>query len=1119
MKIGMIEDALELIMRICFILSEWQPTYYIVFGLFVVLLMVISYREIKSRKNCWLSSRIEKAKIELKGIRTLLPWHKKLLQRISQWYYPTAGNFAAMTILLALSFSFLNKHFYISYENAEFYRTLVPVQIGIVALIFPIMIFIIGFSGNKMASGVNLSEVLLKESFLFPVGLVGLFFLVNLIWARSSCVIVIQIFVSAIMYAAVLFQIIRVLLSDKRLLDKSKALLKDKLRRSIENTIEERLGNNILMKELGENKIELEYTLFDPEREKEECVNCEINQRGVVCDINLDNLKKIAQIIETASKKNGLSFYANILDLPRDNNVDLSSIEGSTGRAKTLKQEKGRYLRKRFFDEITDDRPSVFSFKKILIQGQCDIQEIQLIANTTFRVRRNNDEDNQLRTELRNLKDQLIDDIKAKHLGRISSLREVYISLSELFLDIMKSYSSNYSMEMAKKERSNIVGEWAEVQWITDDLRDIYSIAMQSQDKNVIREIAYLPIAISHRAIRQLDHYIFEKTFGFIYLLYMHACKEKDKDLQEFMKDRCGTYIRETADYAIQYELGKIGLGKDRVSHYRDFCIEIFMQLQHLLKQAYDAKDLQTFSNAVSIGKKLFSHFKPSERHSNAESLEWRLKSLDLTDKDKQKLQKELDEKQFLEKIEKDINQKKNEMFFGLVSFILDEYRSQMNDDVLKFYQIIQTAIPDDIKHLTDIYIKCHSFDAEHFWGWHWWILPLDGEAHFIDFKGKLDFLYAVKLLNSIEKKSEQVITGENLPYTRDYIYLVEKEDSPIRKNINDLTENHEKWKGIVSQQLDSAKKKALFDLFDKAKANQKKEEEDSLIEAKLSQAKTQEFIGEFKSGYNSNAGMNMLFRNYGVFKDDTMNSYAGDILSKGYNRLDEKGAFLDEWHVHYSRWGEQYGSGIANSENSDLFEKICESLNPIEREKINLFDCLEKEIDNLDEKKYTANVIISSLDFSDHRLLSGDKRFVPHWNKDCPANAIPYFHGVFKYKNRPIPVIRLYRQKKKGFIGVFDLKKFAVLTQLNPLSNNEDKKYRVDQFYINIIDLSEDDNARNDIIQKNPDWLKKYEDKERFLKTKVIIKTFMRQDMQIVDKKAAVLINIGSDKKNNKCQ
>lgn len=277
-------------------------------------------RELKKRRDCWLSTRVENAKKELKGNNALLPWYKKSLRYISQLYYPTASKFLFLVSVLSIVFGFCNKCFWISYENAGFYLSLVPVQIGIVALIFPIMIFIIGFSGNKMASGVNLSEVLLRESFLFPVGVVGLFFLVNLIWARSSYVVVVQIILSALMYACVLFRIIRLLLSDKRLLEKSKALLKDKLRRSIEKTIDERLGNNILMKELGENKIELGYSFFDPERNSEEYVKYDLKQRGVIVDINLNNLDKNAKIIEKASRRKGISFYKNILDLPPEYN-------------------------------------------------------------------------------------------------------------------------------------------------------------------------------------------------------------------------------------------------------------------------------------------------------------------------------------------------------------------------------------------------------------------------------------------------------------------------------------------------------------------------------------------------------------------------------------------------------------------------------------------------------------------------------------------------------------------------------------------------------------------------------------------------------------------------------
>lgn len=256
------ERLLAFLLLIGEFLSGWFPTYFILGALLLFLVFLVIRRELGLRKLCWLSLKIEKAKIELKHIKTPPPWHQRLSLFISQLYYPTASKFIFLIITLIAIFGIGNKCLWTPYENAEFYRSLVPIQTGVVALIFPIMIFIIGFSGNKLASGVNLSEVLLRESFLFPVGVIGLFFLVNLIWARSSYVVVGQIVLSALMYAVVLFRIIRILLNDKRLLEKSKELLKDKLRRSIEKTIEERLGNNILIEEFGDNKIELQYSFL-----------------------------------------------------------------------------------------------------------------------------------------------------------------------------------------------------------------------------------------------------------------------------------------------------------------------------------------------------------------------------------------------------------------------------------------------------------------------------------------------------------------------------------------------------------------------------------------------------------------------------------------------------------------------------------------------------------------------------------------------------------------------------------------------------------------------------------------------------------------------------------------
>ena len=1115
------ESIFNLFLRLGDFLGQWLPTYFILASLLLLLIASLIKREIRHRKDCWLFSRVERAKNELKGKRLLISWHKKPLRYISQLqlYYPTLSNLVFIVLTMAIVFSFCNKCFWIPYEKAEFYRSLVPIQIGIVTLIFPVMIFIIGFSGNKMASGASLSEVLLKESYLFPVGIAGLLFLVNLIWARSSYVVIAQILFSALMYACVLFRVVRLLLNDKRLLEKSKTLLKDKLKRSIEKTIEERLGNNILMKELGENKIELQYSFFDSVRNSEEYVQYGIKQRGKIININLANLDRIAKIIESASRRSGFSFYKNVLDLSSDANKDIITLQSGGVEAQTFKEDKNRYLRKQFMDLVTDENPYVLSFKKELFSEQSVFDEIKDLVGKTFVVRKEKEDEDKLRIELRNLKDQLIDDIRNKHLGRISNLKEVYIALAELFLDIMKSYSSNYSMEMARKERSNIVGEWVEVQWLTDDLRDIYEVAMESHDRNIIREIGYLPFAIAHRAIKRLDHYIFEKTFGFLSIFYMHALREKDKDLQSFMKERCGSYLKETADYAVQYELDKIELGEDRVRQFRDFAVEIFLQLLHLLKQSYDAKDLEVFRDFVLIGNKLFSHFHPSEDHLDADHYRWQLKLPDLSADEKKKVENQLKKREFLEGIEKEIQQKKKEMFFGLASFVLDEYRNnKQNKDTLEYFRVISAGLPSDFKELTSIFLACHNFDIEHFWGWDWWILQNDGEVHSIDFLGKIIFLYCVKSLQIVNTINDQALEKIGLPHNRDFVHMIENDDSIIRKTIAELIKEFEQWGGIVPS-IEVAKKNALFKVFDLAKEKQVREEEDFLINSKLSQAKLAEFVKGFLDDYRGNCGVHTLFEKFGEYEDKTKPAYKGTQKSMGYNRLDEKGAFVEGWYVHYSRWGEQYGSGIATSENNHLFEQLCGQLVPKQVTADSIISQIEVAIQGLNDKKYSPNVVITSLDFDDYRLMSSDNRFIPHWHKDCPKKNIPHFYGVLRLQSGELPVIRLYREKIKGVIGIFDLKRFATLIQLNPIDEEKESQYLQEQFYIRVLDLNEDNENRNNIILAAPEWLNKYSDKERYLKTKVIVKTFMRQELCIKDKEAGVILKTTNDEKEEEAE
>lgn len=847
---------------------------------------------------------------------------------------------------------------------------------------------------------------------------------------------------------------------------------------------------------------------MDPTRKAGDYIDFDLWQRGIITNINLAYLDKIAKIIERTSRRNGFSFYENIINLGTGKG-DVSAVSNDGSETKTCKKNQERYLRKRFMDEVTDEHPHVLSVKRELLNDQSAIDEIKDILNKAFIVRKADEDNDKLRIELRNLKDQLIDDIRNKRLGRIDNLREVYIALAELFLDIMKLYSSNYTMEAARKERSNIVGEWMEVQWLTEDLRDVYEIALESHDRNIIQAIGYLPIAIAHRAIKRLDHYIFEKSFGFLHIYCTHAMREPNPEVQSFMKDRCGVYLKETAEYAIQYELDKIELGEDRIRHFRDFAIEIFLQLQHLMKQSYDVKDLGTFKEFVKIGNKLFSHFKPSEEHPNADHFRWQLKLQDLNKEEKEKIENSLKEKEFLEGIETELDQKKYEMFFGLNSLILDQYRNDKSKkELLDYLNALSSALPTDLKDLTAVFLRCHNFDVEHFWGWDWWILPMDGEVHCIDFLGKVTFLYCVKVLQIVNGMQEQAIEKVDLPHSRDFIHMIERDDSIIKKTINDLLGDVSQWDGMVPSVVET-KKNSLFKAFDSAKEKQNREEEDFLINARLSSGKVDEFVKGFLSGYGENCGIHVSFEKLGQYEDKTQQKYTGIQKAMGYNRLDEKGAFIEEWYVHYSRWGDQYGSGIATSENGHLFERLCEFLTPKETKKENIINEIEKAIQELNNNKFTPTVIITSLDFDDFRMLSTDNKFIPHWHKDCPKQTIPNYHGILKIKYMGIPVIRLYREKNKGLIGIFDLKKFATLNQLRPIDDENESQYLQEQFYIRIIDLNKDDQSCNSIISSAPEWLNKYLDKERYLKTKVIVKTFMRQELCIDNIKAGALLKV----------
>jgi len=69
----------------------------------------------------------------------------------------------------------------------------------------------------------------------------------------------------------------------------------------------------MLFKSLGENKIELEYSILDLTKKNESYIKFLLKRRGIILDINMINLNKISKIIERSGQRKQRSFYKNVL--------------------------------------------------------------------------------------------------------------------------------------------------------------------------------------------------------------------------------------------------------------------------------------------------------------------------------------------------------------------------------------------------------------------------------------------------------------------------------------------------------------------------------------------------------------------------------------------------------------------------------------------------------------------------------------------------------------------------------------------------------------------------------------------------------------------------------------
>ena len=976
--------------------------------------------------------------------------------------------FSAFALCLLIS-HIIQQRVGIDLAQDNHYQNLIAIHSGISAIIFALFILV---AENLRDNKTDMGRILLKESFLFPLSVCEIlsflaFIVVGATWFNIFSVILIALFT-----IFSLSKIICLLLNKYTLQTKVVDMLRGRFVRLLDSEATRRIGNNILLgrlyKEDGSNENGIKILRANPfikiDESKYWCFKS--SKSGIVADIDLGELDRFTNIVESRAKESqensgkGFSFFGgkSIRGGSITSNLENSEIEETVVENKD--RNINRYITKDFKSNV-DEGESLILIDKKLIDEE-DYLKMRRMANRVFKIGKQDNFGDEVKNELDNLAENIQSAIKGVEIGTIGKLTKQYIGLIEGFLEYMNVYGGGFSQKSAEEERNNVFfGTIIKpVGWVSNDIRDIYKLALESKNIDILREIVYLPIALAKRAIDYNDHLIFQEYIRLPQLLCSYAFKEMEagnKELAEKMFEWSHEHIRQLASYHLE---PKFTEGTINEENFRGFALYIIKIIGGMAKLSIDNKNTANLDSVIKDMKKVFEFINNSD-------------------------------------ISQYLDDTRNKMLFELASWIFSLLeRDKSDSEYKKMFDKVSGALPINIKAITRIFLDLYNHNAPELESWE---LQEKGDGmHTMETQRKLERFYAVKSLSIIENQNKSDIENIELEPSREFAYLADGIGDLVPM-LDDIKDNPANWNTIMSSNS-IEKAEAFKALLNKTKQKQEEVELNMIRNDPISQNKVKEFKDRvIKTFYTHATLRNILSEYLNVYKDETSIKWDKDKTRFGTNIIDNKEAFFENWHVHYSNWGDNYGESLSSGEISSLLESITNGLT-------------ETTIDNFEKTLREVNSTKNLLIFVTHPSALQNKefrepdKFVPWWNENIskPNKGIKGLVGEYVLGNNRIPVFEIYDRGKKKEILILDKTRLGTLIQHYPLNPGESIGDVADIFYISVKAFSENPDMITKFIETSPpQWLADKGNKEtqtNYLKERVLIEVFERFEFKKSD-------------------
>ncbi len=442
-------------------------------------------------------------------------------------------------------------HFSRSLDN---YDGIAKVIEGLIVVIIALIIFVAESIRTSRSS--DEKRVLLSVSYLWVLTLGITLLPLAFLYPPGSQWAIAVVFALALFTLFAFGRVLTSLISPSDIGIAQRKFLRKRVHDIVMESARQRMGNRILFDKLGASKeIKISPTISRSwlPGDESDFVFVDTNADGILYDINLNELASLAVL---------LGQRATELD-PIDPPTNEVGVAGPTPRSPRARREApkdtGVYLVRRFREELTSDArgtfardKSIIAIKKTLAKRPGLIEDVESRLAQIFRFSKKEPPSRLFRQELQSIKDRLILALRSGVLGEIDDLRDVYLLVAEEFLTALNELGGGYSAEQARQERSDVFGNWNELRWLREDVRDLIIVAADTLNRDVIGKIIILPFAIMSRAFVADDQLLFQEFMTFGSLIYLEGQKRADTEAGRYMIERAWGNVKDILRFYVE---------------------------------------------------------------------------------------------------------------------------------------------------------------------------------------------------------------------------------------------------------------------------------------------------------------------------------------------------------------------------------------------------------------------------------------------------------------------------------------------------------------------------------------------------------------------------------------